>query len=230
MHHAPTAPPSRTAFLDRLDDVDRAALIDVARARVYPSGSIMFFETDPPDSVLLVRSGLVKLAATVGDQEVVLDVIGPRDVVGELSALDGSTRLATASALTRVEVSAVRAGDFRRLVNERPAMALAILGTVADRLRAASRRQVEYGALDAIGRVCRRVVELGERFGTRHGDTIEIVAPLTQSQIAAWAGLSREAVVKALGALRRLGWVRTVPGALLVDDLSAVRARAGIVP
>jgi len=52
--------------------------------------------------------------------------------------------------------------------------------------------QVEYGALDALGRVCRRLVEMMDRYGEPVGPAVSITAPLTQADIAAWAGLSRE--------------------------------------
>ena len=55
---------------------------------------------------------------------------------------------------------------------------------------------------------------------------MRIDAPLTQSDIAAWAGLSREAVVKALQSLRRLGWVATTPQGITVLDVAAVTSRA----
>ena len=50
---------------------------------------------------------------------------------------------------------------------DHPAVGLVLLRCVAGRLRDASRRQVEYGALDALGRVCRRLIELIDRYGRR---------------------------------------------------------------
>ena len=91
-----------------------------------------------------------------------------------------------------------------------------------------SRRQVEYGALDAIGRVCRRLVELMNRYGEPTGSAMLIRGPLTQGDIAAWAGLSREAVVKALSGLRTLGWVTTTPRSITVVNVDAVTSRAAL--
>ena len=55
-----------------------------------------------------------------------------------------------------------------------------------------------------------------------------ISGPLTQGEIAAWAGLSREAVVKALHGLRTLGWVATTPRSITVVDVDAVTFRASL--
>ena len=54
-----------------------------------------------------------------------------------------------------------------------------------------------------------------------------IDAPLNQSDIASWAGLSREAVVKALRSLRDVGWVTTTGRLITVVDPGAVTRRAG---
>ncbi len=64
------------------------------------------------------------------------------------------------------------------------------------------------------------------RYGAPVGERVTIDVPLSQQEIAAWAGLSREAVVKALASLRALGWIETGPGSITVLDPDAVRGQA----
>jgi CRP-like cAMP-binding protein len=219
-------PPS---FLHRLDPSQQEHLLALGRTRRYPAQSILFFEGDEAHDVLVVRSGELKVAHTVDGHEVVLDVLTAGDVLGELSAIDGRPRSATATALTAAEVATVPAAAFMAFLAEHPRAGLALLRCVTGRLRDASRRQVEYGALDALGRVCRRLLELRDRYGEAAGDGgVVIAGPLTQSDIAAWAGLSREAVVRALHGLRTLGWVATTPRSITVLDVDAVTARASL--
>jgi CRP/FNR family transcriptional regulator, cyclic AMP receptor protein len=217
-------------FIDRLSEADRNSLLLLGRARTYSGRSIVFFEDDESGSVFVVRSGVVKLSLVVDDHEVVLDLLGPGDVLGEISAIDGLVRGATATTLIEVELCVIPAIAFMEFVAERPAVMLELVRSIAGRLRSASRRQVESGALDATGRVCRRLVEMVERFGQPVGSTIVIAGPLTQNDVAAWAGLSREAVVKALRSMRRVGWVTTNPRSITVHDVHAFRSRAGLGP
>jgi CRP-like cAMP-binding protein len=65
-----------------------------------------------------------------------------------------------------------------------------------------------------------------DRYGTTSERGVLITTPLSQSEIAGWAGLSREAVVKGLHALRTLGWVATNGRSITVLDETAVTARA----
>jgi len=213
-------------FLDRLTPLERDELLRLGRVRRYRPISTVFFEGDEAHEVLIIRTGDIKVSITLEDREVLLDVLGAGEVLGELSAIDGGPRSASASTLTVAEVVAIRATVFMTFLDEHPHAGLQLMRLIASRLRNASRRQVEYGALDGIGRVCRRLVELMERYGSPVERGVVIATPLTQSEIAAWAGLSREAVVKSLHALRSLGWVSTEGRSIHVLDVHAVTARA----
>jgi CRP/FNR family cyclic AMP-dependent transcriptional regulator len=216
-------------FLACLDGAAQAAVVAAGRVRRYPARSILFFAGDGAHDVLIVRRGDIKVSVTVDGHEVVLDVLGEGDILGELSAIDGGVRSATAVAINECEVIAISMASFAKLLTDVPAIGLTLMRSISGRLRDASRRQVEYGALDAVGRTCRRLVEMMQRYGQPDGDGAVVIAnPLSQQDIAAWAGLSREATVKALHALRTLGWVTTSPGTIRVIDVGAVTARASM--
>lgn len=229
MSNASFVPPAgRRPFFDELQAETQQMLLASGRVRRFRANTIVFMEQDTASNVYVLRSGLVKLSVVVGDREVMLDVLGAGDLLGEISAIQAAERSATATTMTTVEAVSVAVEPFMAAVPDRPDLARALLLSVTDRLRNASRRQVEYGALDAIGRVCRRLVEMVDRFGAGVESGVMIETPLTQADIAAWAGLSREAVVKALHSLRGLGWVETSARSICVHDVAAVRARAAL--
>jgi CRP/FNR family transcriptional regulator, cyclic AMP receptor protein len=97
---------------------------------------------------------------------------------------------------------------------------------VAGRLRYADSQQTQFATHDVVGRVAQRLVELGERFGAADGGRIEIALPLSQEELAAWTGSSREAVSKALQLLRSLHVVETGRRHITVLDPEALRRRA----
>ena len=106
-------------------------------------------------------------------------------------------------------------------------MALVILRMVAGRLRYADAQQADFATHDVVGRVAHRLLELSERFGsTRDEGRIEIELPLSQEELAAWTGASREAVSKALQLLRSLRIVETGLLHITVLDVEALRARS----
>lgn len=217
-------------LLDRLPAADRAELERRGTRRRYRAGAPLFHEGDPSDWVAVVLGGRVKVSAVAGEgKEVVLAVCSSGDVLGELSAIDGLSRSATATAVDTVEALVVPVAGFRGFLGASPTASLLLLQSIAGRLRDADRREVEYTALDSMSRVATRLVELAERFGVpdRQGG-VEIRLPITQDELAGWSGCSREAVGKALQALRARGWVRTGRRSIVVVDPQGLRSRARV--
>ena len=198
-----------------------AKLEPAATRQRFPAGAYLFVEGDAAHAVLVIQEGEIKIVLSApSGREHVLEVLGPGDVLGELAALDGGARSASAVALSDVDVLAIPASTFRDVARGDNALLLSLLGEVIRRLRTSDQRQLEFGG-DALGRVCARLVEVAERQGT---DEIEL--PVNQSELAAWTGLSREAVVKALAALRRLGWIETDGRRVILREPDQVRQRA----
>ena len=82
------------------------------------------------------------------------------------------------------------------------------------------------GTTDTRVRVARRLVELSGRFVEDDGAAMSIPVRLSQEELAAWTGSSRDAVVKALRALRARGWIETRRREIRVTDLVALTAYA----
>ena len=135
-----------SGFVDRLEPAVRDELL-VGRRRRFAAQSTLLFEGDRPLDVVVVRSGVLKVSTNIGGREVVLDILGPGDIAGELAALDGRVRSASVVAMTVVEVDVIPTYAFMAFLAARPYVAMTLLRLVATRLRDASRRQVEYGAL-----------------------------------------------------------------------------------
>jgi CRP/FNR family transcriptional regulator, cyclic AMP receptor protein len=78
-----------------------------------------------------------------------------------------------------------------------------------------------------VARVCSRLDEMADRYGTvdAAGRTL-LDTPITQLDLAQWAGLSREAVVKALRSLRNVGWITNRGRGIVIIDRDAVARRA----
>lgn len=213
-----------------LGDAERADLAGLGTSRRYPRGTAVFHERQEPDAVLLIRQGHVKVSLTSQEgKEAVVAFRGPGQLVGELAAIDGRSRSASAVTVEDVEALVIPASAFRAFVRERPAAAAALIATLSERLREGVGRLLELSAYDTLGRLCVRLLELAADHGVQTEDGIRIGLPITQEELAASIGASREAATKALHSLRELGWVRTARREIEILDLDALRGRAALI-
>ncbi|MGD0875546.1 MAG: Crp/Fnr family transcriptional regulator [Acidimicrobiales bacterium] len=214
-------------FLRRLTEIEAKSLEARSRRKSYARGTIIFRDGDQGGEALVLRAGRVKVSARRRSREVILAVLDPGSLLGEVSAIDGGPRSATVVALEPVEVDAIGADDFVEFLAEHPRVAGELLQLVVARLRDASLRQVEFGTVDTLGRLCVSLIQLADRYGRPLGEHVEVDAPINQQEIAEWAGMSREAVVKGLRQLRSLGWLTVDARVLTLLDPPAIRRRAG---
>ncbi len=211
-------------FLSNLSPQEHRAFFRRGRRRRYRGGAALFREGEWSEGVLAVLSGRVKVSYFTDEgREIVLAVRGPGELLGELSTIDGEPRSATGTALGPVEALAVSAEAFAGFLEEYPGVGLVLLRTMSRRLREATRRRIEYGALDTTGRVAARLLELAEQYGEASGGRVRILLPLTQEELAGWIGASREAVSKALRTLRARGWIETRRRGITLLDRTALR-------
>src|SRR3954471_2296768 len=216
-------------FLDELTEKEAADLRAAGRQGRYGAAVTIVQEGDDAGPVVVLLRGRAKVSTVGGGgREAVIAIHGPGDLIGELSAIDGAARSASVTTLEPVEALLLPGSGFAALLERRPRIALVILRMVAGRLREAGAEQTQLGTHDVVARVSQRVIELADRFGEPGDGRIEIELPLSQEELAAWAGASREAVSKALQVLRSLHIVETGRRHITVLDIDALRRRAAV--
>lgn len=213
--------------MDRLAPADLAELRTAGTVHRYRTGAALVREGDASSVVFALIAGRVKVTKSAPNgRQVLLELRRAGDLVGELSAIDRSLRSATVEAIVDVEALVIPGERFRTLLATRAGLANHVLIGVVARLREASERQLELGTVDVVGRVCRRLCELAEGDGEVTPDGISLQTVLSQQELADWAGISRDGVVRAFGELRAKGWLETGRRRLVLRDAAAVRRRS----
>lgn len=105
-----------------------AALVDEVARR---AGDVLVRQGGRGDEVFVVVNG----RATVFRNDAWVADLGPGDLIGEISLLDGAPRTATVIAQTDVELLVLDRRAFDRLVVEVPFVARRLLTAIAERLR-----------------------------------------------------------------------------------------------
>ncbi len=218
----------RGSLLGGLADAEQRALLELGVLREYEPGSQLLREADRTTYVLLLLDGFVKITVHTEDGRLALLAIRVGgDVIGELAALDGAERVASATAAGVVLARAVSQRDFRTFLEKHPSVSVAVAGAVAAKLRSATRRRVEFGALEVRARLARVLMELLASYGESTAAGCVIGVSLTQPELAALIGASEPAVHKALAEFRSEGVVATGYRKLTIKDVGRLRELAG---
>jgi CRP/FNR family cyclic AMP-dependent transcriptional regulator len=218
----------QTPFLRQLGPDDADALVKLARQRKVRRSEPILRAGAAGDDVVLVLSGRVKLVAYGADhREVVLAIRGPGELIGDMAALGGQRRSATAIAVDEVEAGFLRGDELRTFLREHPDAALVLIRMLVRRLSEATRDVVDMATRDSVGRIAKRLLELASEHGAPSAGGTRIELSLSQDELARWTGATRETVSRALRLMRQLGWVATNHRTITVLDPAALRERAG---
>ncbi len=210
--------------------LDEEALTSVAQRaiqRKYRKGSVLFVQGENGERCFAIGSGAVKLSAYHSDgREVVLAVLGPGDVFGELALFDDAPRSADATALEDSELLSVDRSGLNEAIAAHPQIATSLLRVLGRRLRQANEAFQDIAFFDVPGRVARRLADLADAHGVEAEEGVMIDMPLSQESLAQMVGATRESVNKALALLKRRGLVARAGKHYYVSDVEKLRSRA----
>ena len=185
-----------------------AAIAARGGVRTFPAQAILINEGDDSDSLYIVLSGRLRAYAT-GDtgREVVLAELGPGEDLGELS-LDGEPRSASVRTVEPTSCCVVPGIEMHAFLAEHPEFALYLAAKVIRMARRLTEQVKSLALQDVYGRIARVLMELSDPAG----DERVVRHKLTQGDIAARVGSSREMVNRVMKELVTGGYVSVRDG------------------
>jgi CRP/FNR family cyclic AMP-dependent transcriptional regulator len=204
----------RIPLFEGVPDPDLRALADRAVTRNYPKQAIIVNEgDDESDSLYLILGGRVKIyLADEHGKELILGIKGPGQYFGEM-VLDEQPRSASVMTLEPAQFAILSRADFRAFLLSHADVALQLIQNLIRLARGLNRSVRNLAMLDVYGRVARILLELAvERDG-------KLVIPerLTQKDIAARVGASREMINRILRDLTTGGYVSVEDGRITIN-------------
>lgn len=176
-------------------------LAERAVERRLARGEVVFQRGEPGSAMFLVLTGLLKVYDTSPDgTELVLATIPPGTTVGELALADGGERSASVAAMQTSRVLAVSRVHFLDVLRTEAALAEALMRYLAASLRRVNDLAADLVFLDLPARLARLLMRLAEETGEPVVPGL-VLRSLTQSELAAMLGASRQSTNKALRGL-----------------------------
>ena len=210
---------SRIPLFEGLSPEEQEELRAMMTQTTLRRGETLFNEGDSGDRLYILLSGKVKLGhASADGRENLLAVLGPGEIVGELTLFDPGPRSTTATAVAPTELLTLDHNQLMTFVESHPQL--------AQRLRRTNTALADLVFSDVPGRVAKALLDLADRFGSPTDDGVHVPHDLTQEELAQLVGASRETVNKSLAEFVSRGWIRLEGRAVTLLDVDRLRRRA----
>lgn len=215
-------------WLGALPSDTRAALLGAARIRAVDNGTAVYRAGDPGDGLHAVLEGEVRLIGhSEAGRRLVYLILRPGDWFGEMSVLDEKPRLHDAIAFGPSVVVHVDSVRLDAIAAAHPRFDRAIGALTCQHQRAALAFMEQTLTASTEARLAFILTEMAGRHGRRVGTGVEIDLRLSQEDLAALVGVSRQSLAALLGRLRRERVIGTRYARLIVLDLEALQQKCG---
>jgi CRP-like cAMP-binding protein len=211
------------SILGALNEDGRRDLLRWAKIRDANRREVIARQGDSAHSVVVVLDGYLKLSTPLADgSEALLDILGPGDSAGEMSALQDLPWEANLTALSRCRLMIIDGRRFRQSFDRQPEALCAILRSATSRLRRATEQLLDSRSLTVRARLAKALLRIGKMSVSVVNGSAHLPFRLSQSELGAMVGVCREIVNKCLGAWRDTGWIEMSAGTVMSIDTAAM--------
>jgi CRP/FNR family transcriptional regulator, cyclic AMP receptor protein len=190
----------------------------------FKKDEVIYNMGDEGRSLFFLQNGFVKVGTITADgREVIYDVRGGGDVIGELCASE-QTRPDRAVALEQTDAISVPFAEILELLLKKPELISMLIDVFCRALKEAYAQVNTLALDDTVHRLIKILVGLAKKIGQPSGSLVEIPTYLTQEEIAHMAAARRERISTALNSLRRQRMVHYSARGHLMVNVSALES------
>jgi CRP/FNR family transcriptional regulator, cyclic AMP receptor protein len=200
-----------------------------AATRRLQAGEALFVAGDPGDGCYRLEQGLLKvvIASPQGDERI-LAMLGPGAIVGELAMIDGLPRSSSIFAVRDCELSFISREAFEGCTKQHPDVYRYLANVLAARLRGTDEAVAAVSFLTVQERLARALIGLGEILGEAdEAGHVVINHKISQSDLAALAGVARENVSRVMSEWKRRRVVTRSKGYYSLHSVESLRRKVG---
>ncbi len=218
----------RNQLLGELDQREMAELVALGHVVHCAADTMVFAKGDPGDCLYAVLKGQIGIHTSSENGKVMmLNILDPGAVLGEIALIDGKERTASATALRPSDLFRIDRSAFIAFLERHPRLAIRMMGVLCQRLRWVSENIEDAVFHDVPRRLAKWLLRLAENYGQPTPAGLRITQPVNQESLASMLGVTREMVNKSLKALKTSNAITYTKGFLVLTDLDRIRDMAG---
>ncbi|MES3015539.1 MAG: Crp/Fnr family transcriptional regulator [Pseudomonadota bacterium] len=205
----------------------RVAILGSARVRLVDAGTVLARRGDTASAWIGVARGALRLGTPLADgRDFTLDFVGPGQWFGDIALIDDRPLELDVLAHVPSKLLFVSKADLQRLVAAFGELGPGLLQLNCQRLRHMFRRFEELQTLPLPQRLARQLQRLAHQFGRPVGEGVRIDLNLSQTDLAAIVGGSRQRVNRTLRQMHVEGIVRLGETRMVVREAGQLAAVA----
>jgi len=211
-----------SAYFSGLDSEELDSIREHMFEKSVARGEVIIFEGEPATAIYIVISGVVKVFKTSTDgKEQIIYLARPGDSFNDVPVFGGGLNLASAEAITQVNLCGIKKDELKAILLGNPKLAENVLKVLSQRVEQMVSLVEDLSFRRVTGRVAKILLENAEDTnGQRHR--------LTQQEMAAMAGTAREMIGRSLKLLEDEGKVRLERNRIVITDKKALVEIAGV--
>lgn len=198
-------------------------MLSYAVMKHFTPGDLVFRKGDPGSEMSVIAAGRIQVCVGAHTaKEVVLAILGPGEVLGEMAMLDGKERSADAVALSPSDLLCLKRRDFLDAIRRHPNIAIGLLAALSERLRRTSMAVEDRYLLHFPARLAKVLLNLGALGDKPVSPGTRLDLPMSQKALASMVGASRETLNRQLHEWQVSGLVSTGKGYVILLDPDAL--------
>ena len=215
-------------LFSRFSPAEIERLVSFSHARAYGAGEMIFEKGLPGQGLMAVLSGRVRISSPSPEgREIVLNIIHPGQIFGEIALLDGKERTADATAMEACELLILERRDFVPFLEKHPDICLRLIAVLCERLRRTTEQVEDVLFLDLQARLAKTLLHLVDAHGRPVSNGVALGAKLSQRDLANMIGASRESVNRQLSLWEEDGLISRDRGAITILDSAGLQMLVG---
>lgn len=180
-------------WLESLSPGELAELRGQSFEGAFAADQMVFSPESAPDELYLLESGMVRIYRLSPEgAETAFGYVAPGEVFGELALFDGYDRDSYAETVRPSRIWKIPRSAFAKLLAQRPDLVLGMTRQIGSRFKRLERRVEDLVFRDARARVAEILLELAEDFGRPDDEGVMIDVEVTQADLAALVGITRQ--------------------------------------
>jgi CRP-like cAMP-binding protein len=214
-------------ILKALSDNEKQAFHSSSTIKHYHKKQIIYLPEDTSDHILFLEKGKIKISRYSEDgKEMILSILGPGQIFGELSLITHDKREEIAEAIDDSLICIIKADDLNKIIEGNPNFPLQVVKLISERIKRIEKRLELLYFKTVSERINEFILQLAIENGKEdhyYSKQIKVDLFLTHDEIAKLTATNRQTVTSVLNKLENQNVISYSRKAIIIKNIDALK-------